>query len=472
MNEERLFELCEGYRSDMIRDLSSLVAIPSVSENIPETKRALSFMLDTAKGMGFNTESYCDNSVGMIEYGEGDETVGILAHVDVVPAFEQPGWKTDPFELVLRDGVMYGRGVLDDKGPAVTALYAMKALKDAGISMNKRIRLILGTQEEVEWTDFLRFRTEYAERLDEFMPDYGFTPDSGFPICNVGKGCIDLDLIFEFGENGGADPEKDGWRIASVNAGLMMNSVPEKAEARLIYSEKGVCISEKLFDAEGKSVHSSRPEQGINAIFGLVEKLKAFSEAEGDKALSLKASGLYRQLISLNEFFSEPFGSSLGLASESEYYNGEFVHKNCFSPTMIRQKDGKTVIHINLRPAYGYDADKIVKRFEEIAEAAGGRIEVGEYLPAIYVDSERPWIKELAKAYEEVSGLKNEFVLDYGASYAQAMPNTVVWGPVFPGHPDTYHLPNEEYSLGDMMLSLKITALALARIAENAEPLK
>ena len=173
-------EMILGYMDELKHDIGELIAIKSVScegEDLPE--KALDYILGRASEMGFAVKKI-GKVAGYIEYGEGNELAAILAHVDVVPA--GTGWSVDPFELTENNGRLYGRGIVDDKGPAMTALYCLKVLKDKGIKPKRKIRLIIGAAEEVGMNDM---QTYFAS---EQMPDMAFTPDSEYGICIKEKG--------------------------------------------------------------------------------------------------------------------------------------------------------------------------------------------------------------------------------------------------------------------------------------------
>ncbi|HQC81868.1 MAG TPA: M20/M25/M40 family metallo-hydrolase, partial [Bacillota bacterium] len=179
MDRQRLMKYLDDNQERMIDDLYDFVRIPSVSDDFVQVRRALDFALELGRKLGFKAEPVLGGQVGVIEEGEGPETLGILSHVDVVPPGDLTIWKTPPFEPTIQNDALYGRGTLDDKGAIIASLYAMKAVKELGIPFKKKVQLILGTQEEVEWTDMQAYVQNFP------LPDYGFTPDGEFPICNI-----------------------------------------------------------------------------------------------------------------------------------------------------------------------------------------------------------------------------------------------------------------------------------------------
>lgn len=436
----------ENNKENILKDLSDLIAIPSVSADKDKVAEALEFTLKLGEKMGFRSINCLDGQVGVIEAGDGPETLGILAHVDVVPEGDIEDWNTDPFKATIIDGKMYGRGTLDDKGMVIAALYGMKAAMETGQPFKKKVQLILGTQEEVSWDDMYAYIENYP------LPDYGFSPDGEYPICNVEKGMGNFDIEFDI-----KDEELDpaGLYVTSVTCGTAKNAVPGKASATL--------SDGRVITATGKIVHSCQPERGINALFLLVDQLKEIGVSENK---------LMKLLEVIKYSFEDIFGSKIGLYSESEYYQGEFVHRNAFSATMFNTDGDKAMLVINNRFPYGESEDNLLQKMTVFAEANGGKIIEFESMPAVFVSKERPFLQVLADAYESVTGIENEFTLAYGGSYAKAMPNVVSWAPIFPGEEDTCHENNEYIGVDSLMDSTKIFAQSVAGIVFTDESLK
>lgn len=444
--KEVLYTYIENHREAMLGDFADFIAIPSVSSDKEKVAEALEFALKLGNRMGFRTENCLDGQVGVIEMGEGEEILGILAHVDVVPAGDAADWDTDPFTAVIKDDKVYGRGTIDDKAMIIASLYAMKAVMESGMPTHKKVQLILGTQEEVEWTDMNAYVKTYP------LPDYGFSPDGEYPICNIEKGVVDCSMEFDISDEGKL-PE--GLFVTAIDCGIASNSVPGRATAILSDGSRVI--------AEGKSVHSSQPEAGINALFLLCEKLQE---------MGIVRNKLMILLESVTASFRDLYGKDIGMYSESEYYQGEYVHRNVFTPTIFKAADGKVTLNINLRFPYGVDEEELLGAMKNFAESHGGCITFWDCLPAVFVSKESPFLQILAEAYEDVTGLKNEFTLAYGGSYAKAMPNVVSWGPLFPGEEDTCHEANEYISIDSLMTSTKIFAQAIAGIIQMEESLK
>ena len=258
---------------EMLKALESLLVIDSVCRPGEGGKpfgigadKALETALAICADLGFKTKN-CDGQIGWAEIGEGDEMIGILAHLDVVPAGS--GWDYPAFGCTVVDGKVYGRGTSDDKGPAVTAIFAMKDLLDSGKKLNRRIRIIFGLSEEVgDWPDM-----EYYKENEE-LPVFGFTPDASFPALYGEKGIAHLSVTMPL--------EKSG--VESVSGGQAANMVPDFAEAT---------VNGKTYSAEGKSAHGSTPAEGVNAISKLMCELASIENAP-------HAAVVYNKLIGMN----------------------------------------------------------------------------------------------------------------------------------------------------------------------------
>ncbi|MDD2484144.1 MAG: Sapep family Mn(2+)-dependent dipeptidase [Eubacteriales bacterium] len=440
---EKLIHLIDGYKEEMIESLSALIKIPSITDQRSEVKKALDYVLENAKREGFHATSLLEGEVGLIEMGQGEEVLGILAHLDVVNEGEIDRWNTLPFEATIKNGLLYGRGAVDDKGPVIAALYAMKAVQTLGLQeqkpFRKKVQLILGTREESEWKDMNSYVAEFP------LPDYGFTPDGEFPVCNIEKGVASISMTLPIGVNE---------VISKLEAGSAHNVVPGKCEA-IVNGNRHV--------ANGKAVHACQPEKGENAILKMAAELAQ---------MGIRENPLSKVLDMLLQYFTDREGSALGLRSESEYYNGEFVHRNIFTPTMIKTEKDATTIVFDIRYVYGTEFGEILTSFEKLAASFGGVISSFENLPPVYVSKEKPFIQAFARAYEKMSGRKNEYALAYGGSYAKAMPNVISWGPLFPGEEDTCHEENEFISIEALLLNCRIFAAAIWEIGMSENSFK
>lgn len=408
----------EQFKERLINEIAELIRIPSVSSDRIGICNALNYVLDLGRELGFKTETFAEGRVGVIEWGEGQETLGILVHVDVVPPGSLDKWHTDPFEPVVKNGKIIGLGAMDDKGMVMTCLFAMKAVADkaaaAGIIPKKKVQLIIGTQEEAEWDDMY----EYVKTRS--LPDYGFTPDGEFPYANIEKGILDIDMVFDISRD----------RIVSIEAGTVPNAIPAFAKA--------VLADGRIIRANGKACHSCDPTKGDNAVFNLLDSLRK----EGiEKSKSMEV------LLLLEEYFKDCYGSKLDIYCDSEYYMGEWVHRNVFSPTLVRTKGNQLHVMVDVRYPFGTEPEEIVRCLDDLARSIGGKAEVSEVMPAVFVPHDKPFLKAFNEAYNRYSGAPAVKSIAMGGSYAKLMPGIVSWGPIFPGEQDLCHEPNEAISI-------------------------
>ena len=227
---EQLNRIIDSLRDEMIDTLKKWIMTPSVKAdpqpNAPfgaDVRKMLDLALEDCERLGFKAEEF-DGYIAHADLGEGsdEDALGILAHLDVVP--EGDGWNYPPFGAVIENGRMYGRGTNDDKGPAVAALYAMKAVQMAGIPLKRKVRLILGCDEESGWEDIAHYRKVAT------MPRIGFSPDACYPVINIEKGLCHLSLK--------APAAREGLKIYEFNTGLRPNVVPGKATALIEGNEE------------------------------------------------------------------------------------------------------------------------------------------------------------------------------------------------------------------------------------------
>ncbi len=436
-------EYLKENREKIIGDLLECLSIASVSQNRVKTEEALDYVLSLAESMGMESHKLLDGRVGTVEIGQGTETLGILVHIDVVDEGNRDLWICDPFKGQVIDGKIYGRGALDDKGPLIASLHAMKAAMDEERPFTKKVRMIIGTQEEAEWSDM----DEYVKKYE--LPDYGFTPDGEFPICNIEKGCVDAVIrfpIFESNDNG------EGVFIQKIEGGTASNVIPGSCK---VWMSNG-----RQIQTFGKAAHSSRPDSGKNAILLMAEKI-ASGKLAGD-AIAEKMNMIQRR-------FHDIYGSGIGIYSKNEYYNGEYIHRNVVSPTMIRTEKGYLELTLNVRFSYESTAEEIIAAIEKLCDEEGGYVESCTSLPAIYVDRHEPYLKKLAEAYEDQTDFSNEFSLAYGGSYAKVMKRMVSWGPILPGMEDTCHEENECIKIDDLITNFRIYYDAIMSIAKSEE---
>ena len=379
---------------------------------------ALKYMLDLCESLGFRTK-HCENRIGWAEIGEGDQLIGILAHLDVVPAGND--WDYPPYDLTIEDGQMYGRGVVDDKGPAFCAVMAMKELLDSGVPLKKRVRIIFGCQEETgDWLDMQYYRDH------EELPSYGFTPDADFPAIYGEKGILSLYVSHPIAGSG----------IKTAEGGNAVNMVADLA--------KIVTVNDETIQMSGVSAHGSTPEEGENAI------TKAMEAAAPKCSFAAK----YMDLIGYHLH-----GEALGL-DFSDKQSGKLT----MNVGLLKTDEEKITLGIDIRYPVTLKADEIKKRIKETFESQGFAAEITEHMDPVFMDENGEVIRTLIGAFREVTGIEDEPTVIGGGTYARAMPNIVAFGPIIPGHPCTEHMKNEHISEEDFEIAMKVYTLALKKL--------
>lgn len=451
-------------KDELMEDLYSLIRIDSVKdlENKtddmpvgPGPAKALHKFLEIGERDGFITKNI-ENVAGHIEYGEGDETLGVLAHVDVVPTGD--GWDTDPFEPVIKDGKLYARGSSDDKGPAIAAYYALKIIKDLGLPVSKKVRYIIGTDEESGWYCMDRYQA------NEKMPDFGFSPDAQFPIINGEKGIATFLLTFPNLDT------KGEVELKAFHSGLASNMVPGNASATIVSSE--VSTFKQAFESYiaknnlggsavvngnelemtlvGKACHAQNPSLGVNAGTHLANFLKD---------LSLDASGM-KYVSTIAEFFHlDPFGKLTGI-DHTDAVMGELTS----SPNIfVYEADGQKTLALNVRFPKGTDADTIIKqltsKLDNVEVVAEPGVKGTHYVPAT-----DPLVVALLGAYEDNTGEKGSEKTIGGGTYGRLFERGCAFGAMFPGREDTMHQANEYMYVEDIFKSAAIYADAIYRL--------
>ena len=438
MNCKRLMR---QYRVDMIDATRRWVAINSiydektVSKKMPFGKgvdEALEYVAKLGERYGFEVDR-CDGYATELTIGEGDKMIGIFGHADVVPVSGE--WKFGPFNPTIKNGKMYGRGTSDDKGPAIAAIYAAKALKDAGLVRGYKIRIVIGGDEE-RGSGCLE---HYFHVLKKPYPTYGFTPDSDFPLIYGEKGIINFYPTWKINLP----------HVKSIKAGVVSNAVCDKAEVELdnasVFSEflasKNVAhtINKNVVTVTGVTCHGSVPEMGDNAALKLFRNLGEFLNVDLLKNLGEK----------LNE-------------SSGKLFNGfaetKLLGKTTYCVGLASYEKGVLKLTVNFRYPEGVDAKKFIKNFDVNFEA---KSEVGEESPSLLYDPECELVKTLLKAYRRQTLDFHKPLTTGGGTYAKHSKNTIAFGAVFPGRNTHMHEPNEFIVIRELVKASEVYARAI-----------
>lgn len=458
-------EEVKKYQDDFLEDLKALLRIDSVRNDDeatdefpvgPGPAKALHKVLEFGERDGFTTKQL-ENWAGHIEYGDGDEILGILGHVDVVPVGS--GWDTDPFDPVVKDGKLFARGSSDDKGPTIAAYYALKIIKDLGLPVNKKIRVIVGTDEESDWQG-LKYYLEH-----ELMPDFGFSPDGNFPIINGEKGNYEIDIETKASNEGDI-------KLVSFESGLRSNMVPQDATAKVAASNadeirdafdafiadapvQGTAAVDNdtlTFDVVGQASHGSKPQNGVNAATYLATFLN-----------TLDLGGDAKAFVNLVETYlhDDPYGEKLGVAQEDE------VMGNLTSnPGIFRFEDGESgLVTVNMRYATG-DNDSLTSQVTNTLQGEDVKIHVKGGKVPHYVPGDDPLVQTLLDVYARQTGLEAHEVVIGGGTYGRLLDRGVAFGALFPYSTDTMHQANEFITIDDLMNAMAIYAESIYELVK------
>lgn len=466
--DERIRRFLREREEDLLEDILRLVAVPSVSTDRPAARRALAAFLETARGYGLAVSTGAGGDVGIAEYGPGlpedAETLGILAHVDVVDPGNPAAWTRNPWGQ-RADGALWGRGTQDDKGPLVMCLHAVRGIAESGLRVRRRVRFVVGTMEEIDWADLRAWLAEPGCR----PPDYGFTPDGEFPVIYAENGYCDAWLSFPREASGRAG----SFTLESLEAGTSINSVPDSARAvlsgpgvrtaaRAALDASGPPVREAVslmpgpddrveVSARGRAAHSSTPERGDNALARLCTSLSGIG-SWGPADFILRALDGGRP--------AEDLAVLAGGKDPGEDLPGPTV----VSPDMAASDEKAFTLGINLRTAWGLGLGDLESAFSAAARSYGFTFRLESFLPAVYVPADRPHMKSLLRAYRTVTGDPGGFIRVPGSSYAKALPNHVAFGPILPGMPDLCHQADERMTLKEIRTCTEIYAEAIGSL--------
>ncbi len=458
IDENRLSDInrfAADHERDIVRDIARLVRIPSVEgpagPDAPfgiESKRALDCGLQIAEELGLATVN-CENRIGYASVGEdhGQGYLATITHLDVVPAGD--GWSSDPFTLREREGFLLGRGVMDDKGPSVLCLYALKYLQDSGLPLRYPVRALLGSNEETGMGDLEYYNANYP------APLFCFSPDADFPLIHGEKGIYHARLI----------SRHTPVNVLEMTGGVVANAVPAKASALVraaMLQSSDTVSAEQLepglwkLSAEGISGHASMPEGTVNAIGRIVDYLLENS---------IPAEEELPYFRFLQKLHATTDGSGLGLQSSDE----------SFTPLTavggkISTEGGVFTQTIDCRYGITTSGDAITAR---LREAAGSAAEIqvdGDHAP-FYLTLDNPAIQACMESYNLITGENARPFTIGGGTYARHFPNAAAFGPEHPERPapdfaGPIHGIDEAARLSDLMEALKIYIVALLRLEE------
>ena len=454
-------EWFERHSDEMIKDLGRLLAINSVKgpaeDGAPYGKgprAALDAVCAMLEERGFSVDNFEDMII-TAQIGPYPPLMGILAHVDVVGVGD--GWDTDPFEMTVKDGKIYGRGATDNKGPSIAAMYAMYCARDLCPELRSGFQLLLGSGEEVGCLDIARYLEVNTP------PPNVFTPDAGYPVVNTEKGRITPFFSASW------EKSTELPRVVSITGGSTTNIVPDRATAVVEgfsiselerycreYSEKtGASISADegggkcTIVAQGVSTHAASPDSGNNAQTALLEMLAAMPFAK---------SGGFDCIRSLNRLFphGDYFGHALGIAMGDELSGNLTVNFGVLGFTEIdftANFDSRT-------PICADDVD-LLGIVQAAFDREGITMTNNTLSRSHHTPEDSLFVQTLLGIYEDYTGNTRECLASGGQTYVHEITGGVAFGSAMPGVDNLIHGVNEFIGVDQLIVSAKMFAQSI-----------
>ncbi len=457
-------------KETMIKKLQELIQIPSVyseSKNplMPfgeNANKALEYMLNLGKSLGFRTKNI-DGYCGYIEFGEGKEMLGIIGHLDVVPSGDN--WTYPPFSATIFDNKIYGRGAIDDKGPVIASLYAMKYVLD-NCKVHKRIRLILGLNEENDWKCI-----NYYKKHEE-SPTIGFSPDADFPCIyaeksiltsyfsmNYNKSNYDISIQeFDCNNNAINVVPKICSTVLKISSNIIMDDFIKAIKNILDRYDFEIDVyklnnEEIKLTSHGVGAHSAHPDLGINAISRLIIVLDDLFKS-------------YNINMELFDFFTKYINTE---------YNGESLRINCKDESGILtlnvgnlSLDNNVLkIGLNLRIPISVPIENIENTFMKcLSNYKKINYKKVDFKPSLHIPKDNYLIKTLCDIYNEEANSYLEPIAIGGATYARAFDNCVSFGANLPGQKDMCHQTDEFISIDNLLFACRVYAKAIHELSK------
>lgn len=446
----------DAHEEEMVRDIGRLVRYRSVSrpgtEDAPygpECAAALAEMLDMGREYGFETHN-AENRCGSVTWENGGKTIGLWAHLDVVP--EAEGWLYPPYSCTRKGDFLIGRGVGDNKGPAVGGLYAMRCIRELGLPFRSSIRQVAGCDEEKGMSDVEYYVSRYP------VPDFSLVTDSGFPVCYGEKGILEAELW---------SPPLEG--VREWSGGTASNIVPDACTLLLDGGEAPASLPEGIsaaaeegglrLCARGFARHTAAPEGGVNAIgrlCGFLEKSGLLPEKDRETVSFLKeVCGCF-------------YGETLGIACADEP-SGRLT---CVG-SLLRMEQNRAVLTLNIRYPVTLKGGALLEKLRQTAGAYGFETVLLQDSAPNYFNPDSPLVEALCEVYREATGSDAQAYVMGGGTYARKIPNAVAYGPGMaadfsplglpPGHGEG-HSPDEALHLPTLKKAVEIYVLALLRL--------
>ena len=406
---------------------------------------ALAEGLKIAGELGFETRNL-DNYCGYAEIGEGKDIIGIVGHLDVVPAGE--GWSSDPFKMEVRDGYMYGRGVIDDKGPVIASMYAMKLVKEAGVPLNKRIRLIMGCNEETG-SLCMKHYNEVAEPVT-----IGFTPDGGFPGIHGEKGKMDM-MVYS-----------KNTKIISMEGGFVSNAVCSRCTTVIPEGEIEISELEKALAKTPLTDFSVKAEGGSVTIYAIGTAAHASNPLLGVNAASYTMKALCD--AGFTDDFADFYISHIGTGCDGAGYGldiSDEYGRLSFNNGIVKTENGVIMCDIDIRYPVTFTEEKLRELCAPYLEDEKGRTEITWIGPSLFYPADSDLVRELYESYVEVTkDTEHKPVVIGGGTYAKSIKGIIAFGAEYPGKDYHMHDADERHSIEDFKTTVEIYVNAIRKL--------
>lgn len=432
---EKIDTLIKNNQNEFLHDLNELMEIPSIKgeeeHEAPfgrEPKRILIKVLELAKNYGFQV-GIVDDAIGYAQWGTGKEYVGIIGHLDVVDAGND--WDYPPFHLSVDQERLYGRGILDNKGPIFSCLFGMKLLKQSGFSPKVPIRIIFGTDEESGCSDIPIYLNK------EKAPIFGFTPDCKYPVVYGERGIVNYDLKTTF-------PMDVLDSLGEIQGEQAREYVPDALS---------VHVGKQCLSVIGRRVPTNAPELGKNAITLLSEKLSKCS------SLPMEVRNYFHWIW--NAFHEKHFGQGLNI-----FFEDQDSGKLIVTPYTLKKEENSLILSFAVRYPVSFNEVDVTKGISEIL-LNNSELTIVRSIKGTNFPKEHLGVQLLSDIYERVTKDDGTPVTTTGATYARWMPNIVAFGPSFKGQKGIAHNKNEYMDKADLMTNMKIYMLSMIELSSN-----
>ena len=462
--DQKIQQYFDEHREEIIQQIFRLVRIKSVTQfSAPPhpygdgCAQVLDEAIAMARELGFVTENY-DYYAATATQGDGANAIGLGVHLDVVP--EGEGWEIcPPYEPTEHNGYLVGRGVADDKGPAVLSFHVAKCIRELGLPMKHGIKIVMGCNEE-KGSNCVGHYVSHAKDL----PVFSLVPDSTFPVTNGEKGMVFLTI---------RTPVLEG-NLVDAGGGTAGNCVPDSAFAVLSgYTVEQIpCLGKGIsvapdeqgvrITAAGVSAHAAEPEKGVHAIGRLFSALAAHNLVTGSHQM---LCDVIPKICSCchGEVFSVPL---------EDAPSGKLTHVL----GILRKKDGQFYMECSMRyPVTAVGASMEEPIYQAVA-ALGCEVAFYKNVKPGYVPADDPAIQALMQVYHRICDDGSQPAISSGGTYARVLPRAVAYGCAFPGrvspfgsHRGGMHQPDECIAVDDLLLAGRILTEAVLMLDDNID---